>query len=343
MNLKFILTEVMWRLKVVAKNNRILIGAGILLLLVMLTIVGWLIIVPAPLVVQGEVEAAEVRVASKIFGRVDSIFVKEGSSVLRGQVLISIYSPEIDAKFEQATAAQRAAGAQKDKAFIGARKEKVQGAYNMWQIAKAQSDYAEKTFQRISNLYKDGVVSAQKMDEAEAKTKASKQQTEAAQASYDMALTGARIEDKKAASALVDQASGAVSEVQAYLEETNLMAPIDGEVAEIIPNRGELISPGYPIVNIVDLDDIWVTFNLREDFLTSIKMGSRLLASIPAIGNREVELKVNYINALGSYATWSSTKTSGDFDMKTFEVRAVPVDIIEGLRPGMSAIVEWEK
>ena len=327
----------------VTKKNRILIGVGILLLLIMFTIVGWLIEFPAPLIVQGEVEATQVRVAAKIYGRVDSIFVKEGSSVLRGQVMISLDSPEIDAKLEQATAAKRAAGSQKEKAFFGARKEEIQAAYNIWQTAKAQSDYAQKTFERISKLYQDGVVSAQKLDEAEAKSNAAEQQTKAAKASYDMAFTGARIEDKEAASALVDQASGAVSEVEAYLEETNLKTPINGEVSEIIPHRGELVSPGYPIINIVDLNDVWVTFNLREDFLANIKMGSKLVASIPAIGNREVELTVNYINALGSYATWTSTKASGDFDMKTFEVRAIPVDKVEGLRPGMSAIVEWEK
>lgn len=327
----------------VTKKNRILIGVGILLLLVMLTIVGWLIIFPAPLIVQGEVEATQVRVAAKIYGRVDSIFVKEGSSVLRGQVMISLDSPEITAKLEQATAAMRAAGSQKEKAFFGARKEEIQAAYNLWQTAKAQSDYAQKTFDRISKLYQDGVVSAQKMDEAEAKNIAAKQQTEAASASYNMALTGARIEDKEAASALVDQASGAVSEVEAFLEETNLKAPINGEVAEIIPKRGELISPGFPIANVVDLNDVWVTFNLREDLLANIKMGYKLTAAIPALGGREIEFEINYINALGSYATWTSTKASGDFDMKTFEVRAVPVNAVEGLRPGMSAIVEWEK
>ncbi len=324
-------------------KNRVMIGVGILLLLIMFTIVGWLIIFPVPLIVQGEVEATEVRVAAKIYGRVDSIFVKEGNSVHRGEVLISLDSPEIDAKLEQATAAKRAAGSQKEKAFSGARKEEIQAAYNIWQTAKAQSDYAQKTFDRISKLYQDGVVSAQKMDEAEAKSTAAGQQTKAAKASYDMALTGARIEDKKAASALMDQASGAVSEVEAYLEETNLKTPINGEVAEIIPKRGELVSPGYPIVNIVDLNDVWVTFNLREDLLANIKMGSKFVASIPALNNREIEFKVNYINALGSYATWTSTKSSGDFDKKTFEVRAIPVNKVEGLRPGMSAIVEWEK
>jgi len=323
-------------------NHKIFIGLGVLLLLVMLTFVSWFLIFPAPLIVQGEVEATQVRVAAKIYGRIDSLHIKEGDQVSQGQSLVSLYSPEIEAKLEQATAAKRAATAQKDKANIGARKEQIQAAYNIWQTAKSQSDFAEKTFERVSKLFKDGVVSAQKNDEAEAKLNAARQQTEAAKASYDMAVAGARSEDKESALALVERAAGAVSEFEAYMDETNLKTPISGEVAEIIPKIGELISPGYPIVNIVDLKDVWVTFNLREDLLANIRMGSILSASVPALGDRKIDLKVNYITALGSYATWTSTKSSGDFDMKTFEVRAVPIEAVEGLRPGMSALVEWE-
>lgn len=333
----------MWRLKLKINKHSVLIGSGVLLIIMMLLAISWFLFFQVPLIVQGEVEATQVRVASKIVGRVDSLHIKEGDWVSKGQALVSLYSPEIEAKLKQATAAKRAASAQKDKADIGARKEQIQAAYNLWQTAKAQSDFAEKTFERVKKLYKDGVVSAQKYDEAQAKLRAAQQQTQAANASYNMAVSGARVEDKQAASALFDRATGAVAEVEAYIDETNLKTPISGEVAEIIPKTGELISSGYPIVNIIDLKDIWVTFNLREDLLANIRMDSILVAIIPALGNREINLKVNYITALGSYATWTSTKSTGDFDMKTFEVRATPVEDVEGLRPGMSALVEWEK
>jgi len=316
-------------------------GTGILLLLLTLTVIGLVYASPAPVIIQGEVEATQVCIAAKIFGRIDSLLITEGDKVTRNQLLVSLSSPEIEAKLLQATAAKRVAGAQKTKADLGARKEQIQATYSLWQTAKAQSDFARKTSERISRLYEEGVVSAQKYDEVQAKLEAAKQQTLAAKASYKMAVQGARIEDKEAATALVEKAEGAVIEVKSYLDETALKAPITGEVAEIISSTGELISPGYPIVTIVDLNNAWVTFNLREDLLANVRMGSTLQASIPALGNQKVDLKVNFITALGSYATWTSTKTSGEFDMKTFEVRAIPIATIEGLRPGMSALVEW--
>ena len=319
------------------------IAFGLLLIMVMLTGVGWFVLFPAPLMVQGEVEATQVSVASKIFGRVDSLHFKEGDQVTKDAVLVSLHSPEIEAKMKQATAAKRAASAQKEKVDTGTRSEEIQAASSQWKTAEAQSEFATKTFERIAQLYEDGVVSLQQYDETEAKLKATQRQTEGAKAIYDMAVSGARIEDRDAATALVEQAVGAVSEVDAYLAETHLKSPLSGEIAEIIPAVGELVSPGYPIVNIVDLTDVWVTFNLREDLLAQIRMGSELHGSVPALGQRELVLRVNYINALGSYATWTSTKASGGFDMKTFEVRAVPVEATAGLRPGMSVLIEWEK
>jgi len=319
------------------------IAIGLLLIMVMLIGVGWFVLFPAPLMVQGEMEATQVSVASKVFGRVETLHFKEGEHVTEGAVLVSLYSPEIEAKMQQASAAQRAANAQKEKADTGARGEEIQAAFSQWKTAAAQSEFASKTFDRMAQLYQDGVVSHQQYDETEAKLKATQRQTEGAKAIYEMALSGARIEDRDAATALAEQAAGAVSEVNAYLAETRLNAPLSGEIAEIIPEVGELVSPGYPIVSIVDLTDVWVTFNLREDLLAQIRMGSILRGSVPALGQRELDFRVNYINALGTYATWTSTKASGDFDMKTFEVRAVPVEATAGLRPGMSVLVEWEQ
>ena len=325
------------------KNKRnFFVISGIVVGLVILTIAGWILLKPIPLTIQGEVEAKEIKVASKLPGRIAQILVREGDVVKKGDTLILLDSPEIRAKMAQAQAAQRAAGAQRDKANSGARRQDVEAAFNMWQKAKAGSELADKTYQRVKNLFNDGVVPLQKLDEAEASMRAAKTTEVAAKAQYSMAEEGARKEDKNAASAIWEQASGVVSEVGSYLAETIIKAPSDGEVITIISENGELVGTGFPIITLVDLSDIWVTFNLREDLIAKIKMGDEFVASFPALGNKEITLKVNYIKVLGDFATWHSTKTSGDFDQKTFEVRAVPTGKIEGMRPGMSAIVNWD-
>lgn len=317
-----------------------------LILIVLLTLAAWTVWLmqrPRPLIVQGEVEATQIEVAAKIYGRVGTLPVKEGQTVEKGALLATIDSPEIKAKQSQALAAQKAAGARKQKADSGTRKEKIRSALSVWQKAAAASRLAEKTWQRIQRLHADGVVSAQQLDEAKARKQAAAGDAEAARATYEMAMAGARREDKMAAAALADQAAGAVSEIEAYIDETRLKAPMAGEIIEIIIDPGELISPGLPLVSIVDLTDVWVTFNLREDLLAAIRMGSQIPARFPALGDKQVLLKVNFIKPLGNYATWRATKASGDFDLKTFEVRAVPISPEPGLRPGMTAWVDWDE
>ncbi len=322
-------------------SNKLLLFLFLVVIIGVYTIAGYFIISPEPLIIQGEVEAAQIRVSSKIAGRVETLHIKEGNSVEKGQLLVSIESPEIDAKLKQAKAAKRAATAQKTKADKGTRKEKIISVRNMWLKAKAAEDLAEKTFKRVKNLHEDGVLPAQKMDEAKAQYISAQRTREAAKANFDMATRGARQEDKTAAEAMMNKAEGAVAEVEAYLKETQLSAPLMSEVANIVPKVGELITPGFPIVTLVDLKDVWVTFNLREDLLSDIRMGSVITAKFPALGNREIKLKINYITALGQYATWHATKASGDFDLKTFEIRGIPMEKVEGLRPGMSALVTW--
>ena len=322
-------------------SNKLLMFGFMLLIIGVYTIAGYFIISPEPLIIQGEVEAAQIRISTKISGRVETLHVKEGDAVKKGQLLVTIESPEIEAKLKQATAAKKAATAQKAKTDKGTRKEKIILAHNMWLKAKAAEDLAEKTYKRVENLHKDGVLPAQKMDEASAQYLVSQRTSQAAKATYDMATRGARQEDKMAAEAMMHKAEGAVAEVEAYLRETRLKAPLKSEVTSIIPKAGELITPGFPIVNLVDLDDVWVTFNLREDLLSDIRIGSVITAKFPALNNREIKLKINYITALGQYATWHATKASGDFDLKTFEIRGTPVKKVAGLRPGMTALVTW--
>ena len=296
---------------------------------------------PQPLEVQGEVDAKVVKAASKLVGRISQLPIHKGDSIYQGQLLYTLSSPELDAKMTQANAALKGAEAQNLKAFNGAQQEDIQAAYDMYQKAQTGVDIAKKTFDRVNNLFNDGVVPAQKKDEAEAGYKAAVQTANAAKATWEKAKNGARVEDKAATGAMVQNAKGLIQEVNTYKKETAVYAPISGEVADIIAEQGELVAAGYPVITIMDLSDVWITFNLREDLLADIKTGSIIPAKIPALGNKVINLKVTYIHALGQFATWNATKTSGDFDMKTFEVHATPVQAVQGLRPGMSAIVNW--
>ncbi len=312
---------------------------GLIVVIVVLFIIGWIVYKPEPIVIQGSAEASEVRVSGKIAGRIQEFLVEEGQRVEQGDTLVLIDSPEIYAKLAQATAAQNAAMAQDRKAQKGARTEVIQGAYEMWQKAEVGVNIAKKSYDRVQRLFDKGVVTAQKRDEAEAQYQAAVAQSAAAKSQYDMAKNGAETEDKDAALALVNRAQGAVQEVEAYMKEIALTAPISGEVTEIFPKQGELAGTGAPIMNIVNLDDVWFSFNVREDLLKDMKKGSEITVKLPALDNREVKLQITYIKAMASFATWKATKTTGDFDLKTFEVRAKPVEPIKDLRPGMTAIV----
>lgn len=321
-----------------ARNLRIAL-IGLIVVVLILFIIGWAVYKPSPTVIQGAAEVNEVRVSGKVPGRIYKLLAEEGQTVQAGDTLVLIDSPEITAKLEQASAAERAALSQHQKAQKGARSELIQGAYEMWQKAKVGVDIAKKSYDRVQRLFEKGVVTAQKRDEVEAQYQAAVAQAAAAKSQYDMAKNGVEAEDKLAAQALVDRAQGAVNEVEAYLKETALTAPISGEVSEIFPKQGELVGTGAPIMNIVDLSDIWFSFNVREDLLGDMKMGAEMTVKIPALNNQQVKLKITYIKALASYATWKATKTTGEFDAKTFEVRAKSIGHVKDLRPGMTAIM----
>lgn len=325
------------------KTKGYLIAGALGLLMIFIVYVAIIVSRPVPFEIQGEVEATQIKVASKLAGRIDSLAVKKGDEIGAGMLLFTISSPELEAKFSQVSAVRQAAGSQRDKAFNGAQKEDIQAAYNSWQMALAAAEFAKKTYSRIQNLYEDGVIPEQQKDEVETKMKAAGETEKAAHSLYEKARNGSRFEDKNAAGALVLQADGVISEVSSYLNERRITAPIRGEIANVLAERGELIPAGYPVFTIVDLSDVWVTFNLREDLLAAIQKGSLIPARFPALGMKEIMLKVIYINVLGDFATWNATKTRGDFDMKTFEIHALPVNQTEGLRPGMSAIVNWDR
>ena len=331
-------------MKTINKKHSGLLTAFLLLLLVIAAVsfIGWIVLKPQPIVLQGQAEANEIRVSGKVPGRIEAFKTSEGMTVQKGDTLVLLFSPELQAKLMQATSAKDAANAQSSKAIKGARAEQIAGAYELWQKAEVGVKLAEKTFHRVQNMFNEGVVPAQKRDEAEASYQASVATSKAAKSQYDMAMNGAENEDKLAAAAMVNRAKGAVSEVESYILETVLLSPIDGEVSDVFPKCGELVGSGAPIMNIVDLSDIWVVFNIREDLLSNIKTGKQFEATVPALGNKKVMLKVNHIKAMASYATFKATKTNGGFDVKSFEVKAVPVSPIEGLRPGMSLMVDYE-
>lgn len=288
---------------------------------------------------EGQADVTEYRVSSKVPGRIKKFYVEEGQYVHAGDTLAVLEAPEVTAKLEQAQAVENVAAAQSQKADNGARKEQIQGAYDMWQKAKVGVTIAEKSWVRVKRLADEGVLPAQKLDEVTAQRDAAIATEKAAKSQYDMAVNGARIEDKEAARALVNQARGAIKEVSSYIKETYLLASADGEVTEIFPSVGELVGTGAPVMNVALMNDMWMTFNVREDNLKLFRMNQTVKVNIPAL-NKEVEAKVFYMKNLGSYATWKATKSTGQFDMKTFEVKVRPTKKVEDLRPGMSVLLK---
>ena len=287
-----------------------------------------------PVYLQGQVEAKQINVAPKVPGRVKAIYKQEGDQVHKGDLLLELESTELDAKLSQAEAARLAAQAQSDKAQRGARSEQIQGAYNVWQQAQAAAELAEKTYQRVSNLYNDKVLPAQKKDEAYTQMVALQKQAEAAKSQYEMAKNGARVEDKTAAQALVAQAQGVITEVNAYKDGAKVFAPADAEIQTIIPNEGEIVNAGYPVMNLIDTQDEWVVFNIREDKMADFKIGTKFKGIVPALGNQEIEMEVKHIAVQADFATWTATKSKGDFDKKNFCYQSLPYPKSKGFKTG---------
>ena len=326
------------------KERSLVVGLiALIVIIVVLALIGLFLLKPEPQIIQGQAEATQVRVSGKLPGRVVEFMVEEGQHVLAGDTLVHIHSSLVEAKLSQAEAMETVAKAQNKKVDSGTRVELLNSAYDMWQQAQAGLTIAKKTYERMQPLYKKGVVSEQKRDEAEAAYKAMVATESAAKSQYEMAKAGAQAEDKAAAAAMVAAAQGSVAEVESILSDSYLTAPTDGEISDIFPNVGELVSLGAPIMNVLKLDDMWVSFNVREDLLENLTMGAEVQAIIPALENKEVTLKVFYIRDMGSYAVWRATKVTGQYDAKTFQVKARPVEPVDNLRPGMSVLLKRDK
>lgn len=324
------------------RNNILQAIAGFTLVVIIVAAIGYFTIGNEPDIIQGQVEVTEYRVSSKVPGRILELRVKEGDYVKVGDTLAILDAPDVRAKMTQAQSAEEAAAAMDEMARAGARAEQIRGAYQLLQQAKAGAEIAEKSYKRVQRLYEEGVMTAQKRDEALANYKAMEAQMNAAQSQYDMARNGARREEKMAAAAQVGRARGAVAEVGSYINETVQTAQMEGEVSDVYPKVGELVGTGSPIMTIAVMKDLWGTFNVREDHIQGMKVGDELTAFVPAFG-KDIRMKVYHIKDEGSYAVWKATKANGQYDLKTFEIKARPVEPVDGLRPGMSLIVNYDK
>ena len=324
------------------KRNVIWLIIAVVVIIAVVALVGWYLKRSEPTIIQGTVACPTYKASSKIAGRIEEMKVEQGDHVTKGQLLYVLSTPELDAKLRQAEAVKSAATALDQKALAGARVQQIEAALNMWQKAQAGKELAQKTYDRVKALYDKGVVPEQKFDEADANYRAMVATEMAAKAQYDLAVAGASKEDKDAAAAQVQQAEGVVSEVESYISDAMVYAPVDGEVSTIIAEQGELVGTGYPVVAILDTTDTWVTFNIKETLLPKITVGMKMTAYVPAL-DRNVELEVTYISVQADFATWSATRTQGSFDIRTFAVKARPVTDVENIRPGMSVLVNWDE
>ena len=289
---------------------------------------------------QGQIDARYIDISPKIIGRIAKLHVREGDDVKPGELLVTLDSPEVEAQLSQAEAARAAAAARQQLLDVGVRQEDVQTARANWERAVSQASLAETTYKRVNALYEDGLVSQQRNDEVETAYRSAREAVRAARAQYDITLHGFRSEERAAAAEVTRGAGAAVKGAGALAADISLKSPISAEVDKLVLHEGELAPPGFPVMSLVNLDDVWAVFNLRENELAKIKIDTRIAGKVPALGDRVVTFSVYYISPKGEYATWRATRQSSGYDVKTFEVRARPIEKVNGLRPGMSVLVE---
>ena len=322
-------------------SNNILFTSFIIILLaiLVLSISGIFLMREKDIVLQGQIEAEEYNISGFLPGRIDDIYVKKGERVEKGDTLIHIVSREVIAEYEAQKAMESAASLQSDKIDAGSRKQLISIAKELWDGAKSDLKLAKTTYDRINVLYEDSIVSMQRRDEVEAIYKSALSAERAAYFQYQLALEGAQEQDKASVKAMAVAARNNSEVVKALLNDAKLTSPVSGEVATIALNKGELSSIGTSIMTIVDIENPYLVLNVREDLLSNFKMENDILCDIPALALKDVPFTINYISPLGSFATWKATKVSGGYDLRTFEIQAVPRMKINDLRPGMSVLV----
>ena len=320
-------------------NKPVLLSAAAVACLLVLGVGFWMGTHPSEEPLYGVMQAKTVDVAAKVTGRVETLPVHEGDTVSAGQLLMTLDIPEVEAKLKEVEALKSAATARQSLVDEGARPQEIRAAKAQMQRAQAGQELAQKTFNRVHALYREGLISKQKHDEALAQKKSADELLAAAKEQYDIALTGARTQEKQAATALTAQATGGVEQVESLVKEKNVTSPVASEISRIYVEIGEVAAAGLPLATLVDLSDQWAVFNIREDDMPKITKGAVLSAEIPALNAKNVQFKVYFINPRGDYATWRATRQSSGYDLRTFEVRARPVQPVSDLRPGMSVIV----
>lgn len=291
---------------------------------------------------QGEMEARVISIASKVPGRIARVLAAEGENVAKGQPIIELALPGLDAKLSQARAQDKAAREQQSMVDEGPRKERGEIAKAQWDRARAASALAQKTWERIHALYADGLVSAERHDQAKAQMQAARQDEIAAREEYELVKAGSRSQEKAAAADQSAEAAAGVREIESLTEDHLLYAPRGGQIDKILLVEGEILTPGFPAATLVDLADQWASFNLLEKYMPGMKIGKELIAKIPALGREDARFEVYYISPRANYATWRSTREDSGYDMKTFEIRARPKEDLPDLRPGMSVLVDWK-
>ena len=322
------------------ERTLLLTMAIVVAVVAVIAIIGFVFMNKPDDIIEGQVEGTTVRISGKLPGRVVEFFVEEGDTVHAGDTLVHIHSSLVDAQLTQAEAMEEVAKAQNRKVDAGTRSQIIKAAYDLLQQANAAVTITEKTYRRMENLYKEGVMSEQKCDEAKAAYDAAVAAQGAAESQYSLAKAGAQKEDKESTAALVSAAGGGVAQVQAVLEDSYLTAPFDGTIDQVYPQEGELVALGTPIMSLLRKDKRWITFNVREELLNDLTMGKKIKVMVPALNKKEIEAEIYYIRDMGSYATWHSTKASGSWDSRTFEIKARPTEDVAGLRPGMSIVYE---
>ncbi|WP_286638638.1 HlyD family secretion protein [Thiopseudomonas alkaliphila] len=323
-------------------KRRPLLTVLILLILLALLVLGlWLANRPIPAQLEGMVDTDSINISSKVTSRVLALEVKEGQTVQAGQLLVRMSSPEVEAKEQEALAHLASAQAIQQRSHTGAREEDLAALEASWRAAKAQADLAKVSARRAENLYAEGVIAAQRRDEARAARDSASQHEALTKAQYQRALNGEREEDLQVADSQVKIAEAGVFVTRSMQDEIQLTAPINGEIAKRFANVGELVPAGLPIYSLIDLDDLWVTVNLRENQFHSLKMGDELTGSVPALDHQTVTFKVSFINPQANFATWRATRQSSGYDVRSFEVRLTATQQVEGLRPGMSVLFAW--
>lgn len=312
----------------------------ILVFLVFISHSFWKAYQPKEQRLQGQIEARHFNISSKIPGRIDNIFVKEGDRVHKKQLLYTLLSPELEAKLEEARAISAAAEDLSQEAIKGSRTEEIATAKDNWQTAKASAQLARKTYQRINNLYEQGVLAEQSKDEAYTQLLAAQYTQDAANQLYQLAKEGTREGVRKAVEENAKAAKSVVAEVKSFADETKVISWHDGEVTQVLLHSGEIAPAGFPVITVMDMTDMWAVFHVREDLLADYQLDSEFTVKIPALGEETYQFKVRHVSVMGDYATWRATDSSKGFDMRTFEVEAEPLHTIEDVRVGMSVLVQ---